>query len=171
MRKLLIPAALMMMTLWGCKANQEAYHAAYESATARRDSMVRIEETIYGKYRDRGAMKPAAVVDGDTLWVSTQMVGFPEGCGCTRDSLQRFNVVVGSFKQIFNAREMRARLNREGYPGAFFLNTREPLYLVVAATESTAAGALEALRHVEADTTLRLRAPLPYVLEAAHLRR
>lgn len=169
MRHLLFGAALLAL-LAGCKANQTAYTAAYESATAKRDSMVKIEETIYGKYRDRGAMKPAAVINGDTLWVSTQNVGFPKDGGISRDSLQRYNIVVGSFKQIFNARAMTTRLRSEGYPHAFFLHTREPLYLVITATESTAAGALEALRHVQADT-LRLRAPLPYVLEAAHLRR
>ena len=66
---------------------------------------------------------------------------------------------------------MRERLQANGYPEAFILHTREPLYYVATATCSTAQEALEQLRRVEADSSLVLRAPLPFVLQPAHMAR
>ena len=108
---------------------------------------------------------------GDTLMLLTEPVALtPEG-GATHETLRRYNVVVGQFRQIFNAKAMLARLREGAYPDAIILNTRLPLYYVITNSVATQEEAVKALRNVEADTTLRLASPLPFVLRPAHLAR
>lgn len=163
----LILTALCAITLGGCKANRSAYKAAYESAVAKRDSTGGVEGTIYNRYREMGRSQQI-VLGTDTLPVVTEYIGYTEGGGSSRENVERYNVVVGRFKQKFNARKMRERLMDHGYPGAMVVHTREPLYYVISHTCSTAQEALEELRRVESDTLFTLKAPLPFVLQPAH---
>lgn len=165
------PLALAaLMALGACKPNESAYKSAYESAIAKRDAEGGVEGTVYNRYREMA--KPSEIALGtDTLPVITEFIGFTENGGASRETTGRYNVVVGRFKQVFNARQMRERLQANGYPEAFILHTREPLYYVATATCSTAQEALEQLRRVEADSSLVLRAPLPFVLQPAHMAR
>lgn len=163
-------AAGLLLATASCKPNESAYKAAYESAVARRDSTGGLEGTVYNKYREMGK-ETRIPLGNDTLRVFTEFVGMTENGGATRESLERYNVVVGRFKQVFNAREMRQRLLANGYDGAFILHTREPLYYVVAETCGSAQCALEGLQRVMADSTMTLRSPLPFVLQPAHMAR
>lgn len=129
-----------------------------------------VDGTVYNQYREM-ARASGVVVGSDTIPVVTEFIGFTENGGASRETVDRYNVVVGRFKQVFNARQMRERLMAGGYPSTFILHTREPLYYVVTATCPTASRALEELRKVEADKSITLRAPLPFILEPAHLRR
>lgn len=172
MKKLLIMAAVaVLLTMGACKPNETQYKAAYEAAVAKRDSKGDpVENTIYNRYRQQ-ARQTYIPLNGDTLAVQTEFIGYTKDGGATREGTQRYNVVVGSFKQVFNARAMRERLAGLGYENPFILHTREPLYYVVAATCSTAQEALDELKRVKADTSLVLRAPLPFVLQPAHMAR
>ncbi len=163
-------AVLALIAVAACKPNHEAYKAAYESAIAKRDSTGGVEGTIYEKFRQQGRPRLIAV-GNDTLPVLTEIIGYTENGGATRETTERYNIVVGRFKQVFNARQMRARLQQSGYPDAFILHTREPLYYVVAVTCSTARQALDELERVKADGSMSLREPLPFVLQPAHLAR
>ena len=165
------PLALAaLLALGACKPNESAYKSAYESAIAKRDAEGGGEGTVYNRYREMA--KPSEIALGnDTLPVITEFIGFTENGGASRETTGRYNVVVGRFKQGFNARQMRERLQANGYPEAFILHTREPLYYVATATCSTAQEALEQLRRVDADSSLVLRAPLPFVLQPAHMAR
>ncbi len=156
--------------LAGCRPSEKHYRAVYESTLARRDSVRAVEQTIYGKYRNRVG-QTMMTVGPDTLWIATEPIGYTEGLGGNDSTVSRFNVVVGRFKQLFNAKEMRKRLLENGYPEAMVFQNREPLYYVIARTESSPVAALQALRDVEADTTLHMREPLPYILRPAHLAR
>ena len=170
MKRLIYILALCGLVMVACKPNRAAYKATYESTLAKRDSLTAIEKTIYGNFREM-ARTTRIPLSGDTLEVRTERISFTKGEGAVRDSVLRYNVVVGRFKQIFNARQMRQRLMTIGYPKAFILNNGEPQYFVVASTWSTAQGALDGLNEVKADTALKMKEPLPFVLEAAHLRR
>ncbi len=67
---------------------------------------------------------------------------------------------------------MRTRLASSGnYPDAFIVQTREPLYYVIAATADTPQDAAAALQKVRNDQTLMLREPLPWVLQPTSLAR
>ena len=163
-------AASLAFTAVSCKPSEKHYREAYEVAAAKKHSADSVEATIYDQYR-RQARKSAVTLGGDTLNVQTEYVGYTTDGGASREITQRYNVVVGRFKQQFNAREMRKRLISLGYENPFILHTREPLYYVVSATCSTAQEALEQMRRAQADTSLRLREPLPFILQPAHMAR
>ena len=157
MRKLFFIAAAALL-LAGCKANQAVYKKVYESAVATRD------------YREMARQRIIKLGD-DSLPLTVEFVSFTREPEADPSLMQRYNVVVASFKQIFNARRMRDRLSTVGYQTPFIVQTREPLYYVVASTANSAQAALDALRHVEADSNLRLKKPMPFVLMPAQAAR
>lgn len=164
-------AAALLLALGACKPNEKQYKAVYEAAIAKRDATGDpVENTIYEKYRNQ-ARQTLIPLGADTLAVQTEFIGYTKDGGASRETTLRYNVVVGRFKQVFNAKAMRGRLASLGYGNPFILHTREPLYYVVAATCPTAREALEQLRRVKADTSLVLREPLPFVLQPAHFAR
>ena len=71
---------------------------------------------------------------------------------------------------MFNARQMRQRLIDSGYESAMIVNTREPLYYVIAVTAATPEEALAAWQRVTADKNIVLRSPLPFILQPARYR-
>lgn len=156
--------------LTGCKTTEANYRQAYEAAVAHRDESTGLDSTIYSRIRN-SATTSSLVVDGDSLPMRTEYIGVTKEGGIERSDLKRYNVVVGQFKQIFNARQMRERLLNSGYEGAFIVHTREPLYYVVTATSDNPADILAAWRKVTGDRSIVLREPLPFVLRPAHLAR
>lgn len=152
--------------LWGCKTTEANYRAAYERAVAGRDSLPSIENTVYGRHR-RATSSTVAAVGTDTIEVISARVRVSEGGGAIRENLKRYNVVVGQFKQSFNAMSMRERLVDGGYPGAFVVETGEPFFYVVASTYPTREEALKAavaIRKSAADFPVGLREGMPVVL-------
>ncbi len=158
------------LTAAGCKTNQANMNDAYTKAIEGRADDLGLEATVYGKERKQmthGTM----TVNGAEVPVSSQWVRVTKDGGGINESLKHYNVVVGQFKQIFNARSMRERLVDSGYPGAFIVETSEPYYFVVAASFENASDAVEMLNHAKADETLKMKEPLPFILEPARYRR
>lgn len=158
------------MGIVSCKTNENNYRAAYQAAVEHRENTSGVDSTIYARIRNQ-AVESMLSVGNDTLPIRTEYIGYPDGGGASREKVMRYNVVVGQFKQIFNAKAMRDRLIAAGYTDAMIINTREPLYYVVAKTSSTAAEAVEQYKSVCDDKALVLRAPLPFVLQPAHFAR
>lgn len=173
MRKVITAMLAVMLAgvFFSCKTNQANMNDAYTKAMeGRTDDDLGLDETIYSK--ERKQMKHGSMnVDGTEVPVSSQWVRVTENGGGIKESLKRYNVVVGQFKQIFNARSMRERLVDGGYPGAFVVETGEPYYFVVAASFADASAAVEMLSHVGADPSLKMKSPLPFILEPAQFRR
>ena len=166
----LIAIAAAAATFTGCKTNEANYRAAYEIAKNKQQANTGADPGT--TLHNHGAEpRPTALEGGVTLPLITEPIAFTRDGGATRESLQRYNVVVGRFRQIFNAKAMRGRLMEGGYPGACIVNNRDNLYFVIAATCATPAAAAEALAKVSADPALKLTAPLPFILQPAHLNR
>lgn len=167
MRKIFIPLALLAL-LGACKTSEQNYRAAYEKAIAGRDSAEALENTIYGRERRQVGFDYVALPGGDTVAVKRQLVRIAEGGGGIRENLRRYCVVVGQFKQRFNAISLRERLAIEEatVPGAFVVETAEPYYYVVGSSFTTIEEAARALRAYEANPPVPFRAPLPFILEA-----
>lgn len=166
----LLVAVIAAMALGACKTTEANYKAAYEAAKIQQRESADIDSTIYGKIRRQGTTMKLAV-GADTLPIRTEAIGYTDGGGVSRETVKRYNIVVGQFKQVFNARQMRERLMAGGYPDAFIIHTREPLYYVVTQTVATPKEALAAYERVKGDRTIVLRDPLPFVLRPAHLAR
>lgn len=160
LKGIIISIAAVALAVTACKPTEESYRKAYETAKNRDTDP--IEETIYNKIRQR-ARPQQMVVGADTLDYKVEPVTLTDSGAVIRKYVKPYNIVVGQFKQIFNAKAMRDRLIAQDYK-AFIVNTAEPLYYVVATTCETPAEALKALNSVKSDSGLILRDPFPWVL-------
>ena len=152
----------LVALLSSCKTTEANYRAAYERTVAMRDSLDSQESSVYGRGRTLGSQM--IVSHGDTIEGRVQFVNItPEGGG-SDEALQRFNVVVGQFKQVFNARSLRNRLVEAGYSGAFVVHTAEPYYYVILSTHTERQNAIDALHSIPQDFPVNMRSPLPYIL-------
>lgn len=173
MRKVITAMLAVMLAgvFFSCKTNQANMNDAYTKAMeGRTDDDLGLDETIYSK--ERKQMKHGTMtVNGVEVPVSTQWVKVTADGGGINESLKQYNVVVGQFKQKFNAKSMRERLADNGYPGSFVVETREPYYFVVAQSFDNASDAVKMLDIVRADQSLKMKSPLPFILEPAQHRR
>ena len=167
-----LPLSLMALAMMavGCKTTESNYRQAYETAVAKNRDSSGVDSTIYAKIRN-SARTSDLVVTGDTMPMRTEYIGYTEDGGASRETIGRYNVVIGQFKQVFNARQMRARLQSSGYDSAFIIHTREPLYYVCTQACATPEEAEKAFVRVKDDKSIVLRDPLPFILRPAHLAR
>lgn len=147
-----------------CKTTEANYRSAYDKAIAGRDSATAIDQTIYGTHRRSIGSRMAITASGDTAEVRTQRVAVTENGGGTKESLHPYNVVVGQFKQQFNAKSMRQRLTDSGYPSAFVVQNGEPYYYVVLSSHDTEAEAIKAANSIPEKFPIAMRSPLPFIL-------
>lgn len=163
-------ATTACIAMVGCKTTEQNYRAAYEVAKEKHDSVGGIDNTIYSRMRPKGS-GIQIVAGSDTLSMHTMHIAMTENGGATKDNIRRYCVVVGQFKQLFNARSMRERLINSGYQDAMILNTAEPLYYVVAGSVSTTDEIAALVEHIRTDRSLLIRDPFPWILRPAHLAR
>ena len=169
--RLLLAAILLSVMMPACKTTEANYRQAYEIAKDKQEKSDGGDEIPTAALNRYGMPRPQLTAEGDTLMILTEPIAFtPEG-GAERSTLKRYNVVVGQFRQIFNAKAMLGRLREGGYPDACIVNTRLPLYYVISGSYATTAEASEALETVKGDGSLRFSAPLPFILQPAHLAR
>ncbi len=153
-----------------CKTSEKNYRQAYEQTMVARDSSARdFDETIYGRYRQQ-LHRTSMVLGGDTLDIRTQSIRLTEGGGGVAEPIKKYMVVVGEFKQLFNARSLRERLVAKGYSGAFIVETGEPYYYVIALAFDGAEQALEEVKKLKKNPPFKLRGDLPFVLSPTRRR-
>lgn len=165
-----IAAGLLLLSIAGCRTTEQNYRTAYEAAKAHQDSTGGIANTVFNQYRPQGPGATITYGENDSLNYHVVTIGFTKDEGATQKSVKRYNIVVGQFKQIFNARKMRERLMNNGYPDAFIVNNREPLYYVIASSVATPAEAADAITLLRSDNTITLRDPFPWVLVPSYFK-
>lgn len=162
----LLSVALLSTGFWSCKTTEANYRAAYERAMAGRDSALALENTIYGHERQRIDTRKIRVGQ-DTIEVMRQLVKITPDGGGIRENLRQYCVVVGRFKQRFNALQMQERITAEGdVPGAFVVETAEPFYYVVSRSFSTLQEAAAMVADYRRKPPLPMKSPLPFILQA-----
>lgn len=167
--KNILPVILILLALSACKTTEANYRAAYDKAIAGRDSSEALENTIYGRERRNVNYSYIPTTDGDTIPLRKQLVKITEGGGGLRENLKQYCVVIGQFKQKFNAVSMRDRFALEDnspVPGAFVVETGEPYYYVIGASYSELAPAIKELKTLKKSSGMTFREPLPYILQA-----
>ena len=165
MKRLLYIMIIAAAMLTACKPSEKNYKAAYEAAKAK-ESATPLEETIYANIR-KEARHRNIVVGSDTLPLTTQYVTFTTQAGGSVANFHRYNIVVAQFKQLFNAKAMLQRAIDAGYADALVVQTREPLYYVVARSVKTPSEAREALDSVRMEQRLPMKENFPWVLSTA----
>lgn len=159
--KIIVPV-IVLMSLSGCKTNEDNYRAAYEVALQHQQGDVDPET---GSLMKNEEMPSATVVGTDTLRMKTEIVAvYAEKRDGNAVKMFPYNVVVGQFRQVFNAKAMRDRLKSYGY-SPYIVATREPLYYVVASGCSTKADVAELVERIESDKNLVMKLPFPWVLK------
>lgn len=153
-------AIITAFSLASCKTTEENYRSAYETAKARQTEGLTTEE-IAGLQREEAM--PKTVYNGDSIPLKGLYVRHVEG-GNSNKAL-RYNVIVASFRQQFNARSMMKRLRENGYPNAVLLSDKDERYYIGTLTTTSLDSAVTALRALPTDTQLHLRSPYPYILQ------
>ena len=156
--------------LSGCHTSEENYRAAYEKTVAARAESDSLEHTIYGAERRRLVTAQVETPDGP-VEVRRQLVRVTDGGGGINENLHQYNVVVGQFKQLFNAKSLRERLVDMGYPGAFVVETGEPFYFIVLDSFDDVAEASHALEAFRSSGKIAMKEPCPFILDASRRRR
>ncbi|MBD5345625.1 MAG: hypothetical protein HDR92_00640 [Bacteroides sp.] len=163
-------AAMSLTLLCGCRTTESNYKNAYETVVAhqreKNDSDVPGMTQSGTPLPKETEIAPGVTVPLLTAWISSAK----ENDVADRDTVKRYNVAVGRFRQAFNARQMLSRLRSSGYPEALVLKSTD-CYFVATSTTAIPDSAINRLRRVEADSSLRLRAPYPFILRPGHLAR
>lgn len=165
---MIVMAAAVIPELQSCRTSEQNYQKAYETARQKQ-----IDEaggaTIYNAVRRQATVTPT-VVGSDTVPVRKEVVSLPPKSDTPASALKLYNVVAGQFKQLFHARSLVKRLAGAGYPGAFIVQTREPLYYVVALGGDTLSGIMDTYRTLRDNPPFRLIEPCPWILRPADRR-
>jgi len=152
---LLIIALAAFMGMTSCKTNEKNYKAAYDKAVVKQrngiDSL-----TIAKIEKENNAA--TAIVKGDSVRLITEFANMVDG---KYTDVKRFNVVVAEFKQIFNARSMRDRINsiQKDAPAYVVMNNKR-LYYVISHGFATAPEAADYLKNIK--KRLKMEVPLEY---------
>ncbi len=154
-----------MLLVTGCKTTEANYREAYEKTVAARQEQDSLDATIYGRERRMQQSRVINTPSGD-VQVRVQLVRVTKDGGGIPQNLRRYNVVVGQFKQLFNAKSLRERLVDMGYSSTFVVETGEPYYYIVLASFNDAADAQKSLDAFSKDAPIPMKAPLPFILDA-----
>lgn len=172
LQTILMAGVAFLLGFSSCKTTEENYRKAYETAiSARTEDNRDIESGIYGDVRKQMDTRIVRSSDGTEVEVRGQLVRVTKDGGGVAESLRRFNVVVGQFKQRFNAVSLRNRLADGSYPGAFVVETSEPYYFVVAKSFTNIDDAESYLKDVKAHPGITMKDPLPFILDATFSKR
>lgn len=157
----IIPTLLVVMTLGGCKTTEENYRRAYEAAVAKQNEAFTADEIASINHEEA---IPKSVYKGDSIplkgvYVSTVKVDPPVTAAL------RYNLIVATFKQKFNAMSVLERLRASGYDDVRLLIDRDQLYYVDAVSTDSLDKAVEALRKIRKNPPLQMRSPCPYILQ------
>lgn len=168
MRKLIfIFATLLVLGAYSCRTNEANYRAAYEKA---REKQTETGDSLTTAMLRNSDLPRMTRVGNDSVPLRTFAIGSKIDAG-SDDGVARYCVVVGRFRQIFNASQMCKRLADDGYPQACVVHDRQNYYYVIAGSTSVPTEVLPLLNRISGDKSLVLNAPYPYILRPAHLAR
>lgn len=164
---LILAIAVLTISMGACKTNEANYRDAYEKAMAKQTDTGDSLTTAQLRQSQNPRMQLIAG-SPDTLPVMTFAITKKADAG-SDEGVKKFCIVVGRFKQIFNARSMCERLATSGYPDACVVHDRMNYYYVIATSTNQPEQIKSLLNKCAKDSTLVLRPPFPYVLRPAHL--
>ena len=150
----------MVAVLTSCHSTEANYKAAYDKA------MEKHQDGVGKEAFDRiqaEARKYTTVINGDSVRLLHMQVNV------TLDSAsvaRRYNVVVASFKQQFNAQTMRDRLRKEeGFPSYLLFGGPDRKYFVVVKGFDEVDVAAAFLKSLPTHMKMQVLEPIPWILE------
>lgn len=143
-----------------CKTNEKNYKAAYDIAVNKKKAMDGVDSVTYGKILAE-KKQATAIVAGDSVRLVTEYVNMVDD---SPSLMKKYNVVVGEYKQIFNARSFRDRLKAEKKP-AYVVMDAKHMYFVVVEGFDTSAEAAEYLKNIRKTVKMRIPIENPWILK------
>lgn len=154
----------MTMAVGACKTTEKNYRRAYDRTMA--DSTRNVtpfNETIYGRYRNQVTLSKVTDGSRDITVHDLRVTVTPDGGGIN-EWLKTYSVVVGEFKQLFNARSLRQRFYDAGYSRAFLVQNAEPYYYIVVDSSDDLSQMTRIADSLRTATPVPLKADFPYIL-------
>lgn len=148
-----------------CHTTEENYRAAYELA---RGGDNEDDDEVMNQIM-KNVNAPAMIdVCGETMPLRGEFVSIISEPGDEKVEIRQYNVIVGKFRQKFNARSMRQRMIDLGYT-SFVMCDREPYYFVAVESTNLLEEALQLYKKVASDKRITFQSPFPWVLEPTQL--
>lgn len=150
----------LVAVLTGCHSTEANYKAAYDKAMEKHQEGVGKEafDKIQAESR-----KYTTVINGDSVRLLRMYANV------TLDSAsvaKRYNVIVASFKQQYNAMTMRDRLRKEeGFPSYLLFGGPDRKYFVVVKGFDEADVAAAFLKTLDTHMKMQVLEPIPWILE------
>ncbi len=160
--KAICVVSIFVLIAVSCRTTEKNYREAYELAKGTGT----IQDTLIANLIAEDQAPVEVEVAGRIMKMRKEYVSIVADKGVSKEMLKRFNVVVGRFKQLFNARSMATRMSSLGY-NSFVVVDRTTSYFVVAAATDIPDEALVLYEKVLSDKRVVYKAPFPWVLEPA----
>lgn len=152
----------MVAFVSSCKTSEKNYRQAYETAKTARQP----EDSTMISLLEKERAPINMIVNEDTMKYRKEFVTITKDGGGTSSMLKRYNIVVGRFRQVFNAKSMQSRMTGLGYI-SYVIETRDPAYFVVVYSTDSKEDAAKKYNEVIADKRVVFKPPFPWVLEPA----
>jgi hypothetical protein len=161
MKKLFYLTAII--TLTACSPTEANYRKSYETAKAHVDQTAVIEGSLYESIQTLGT-SGGIISNGDTIPMITVPVKLSASLEVP-NTLTKYNIAVGQFKQRFNAKSLMNRVQISGFPDATIVQNSEPLYYVIVPGASTPDESAALYRKVvNLQDSISFKAPYPLIL-------
>ena len=158
---LVTTATIISISVCSCKTTEANYRAAYEAAKTGDDESIGSEEA---EQLRRSQLPDSISIEGVKIPIKRIAIYPAEAKDLPKSQLERFNVAVAKFKQVFNARSMATRLRDRGFEEACIARDREENYYVLAKTTNSAKEADKILKELEKEREIVISQPFPYVI-------
>lgn len=156
---LLLAALIGASALTGCKTTEAAYANAYEIARQKKEATITDEERA-GVAREEA--RQGITYKGEHVPLRSIYVRRFDGA----PRVEKYSVIMASFKQKFNANSVFNRLKQGGYPDAIILTDADDQYYVAALTTPDLDTAVAAMKAIAKATPVAPQKGCPYILQA-----
>ncbi len=155
--KYIFLSIILSIIICACKTNENNYREAYLKAVDKSIATDSITEA-----RIVAESLPTTTIDNTEVIIKIERL-FPD-YNAEKQNLQKYNVIIASFRQIFNAKSMTDRINQYGYNAFVLKNTDKQYYVVVLSTENLSA-AIDKIKAINNSFPIALREPYPYIIK------
>ena len=146
--------------LAACHTTETNYKESYDKAVNKSRTGANASEY---EARQMERVRFTSEVDGDSVRLIREYFNIVDD---SVSVLKRYGVVVGEFKQKFNAMSMRDRLRQDGQPSyVVYTGASDKTYLVVAHAYDDITLAAAYIRIMKKETSVKPTVPLPWILE------
>ena len=151
--------ACLATLLHSCKTSEANYRAAYDVTVQHVKAREAVDSSTYDRIQAE-KREATAVVAGDSVRLVTHRVNIVDD---PISSLKRYGVVVGEYRQAFNARSFPDRLKNEGKPTYVVINAEKTYYVIVHGFD-TSAEAAAYLKRIDKEVKMRIPIERPWIL-------